>query len=113
MWLLGVMTYLFPRLLKKEWYSRTMCEWHFWMSAGGLAVMALDLTLAGLFQGWSWMGLEPWEHSIEVSQPFWVTRIFAGMAMALAQVIFLCNLYMTWAKSPAKVEEPTGAPATA
>jgi cytochrome c oxidase cbb3-type subunit 1 len=107
MWLLGVMTYLFPRLLKREWYSRRMCEWHFWLSAVGLAVMAGDLTFAGLFQGWSWMGLEVWDRSVEISQPFWVTRIFAGLAMFSAQLIFLWNLFKTWQLSR-RAEASTG-----
>jgi cytochrome c oxidase cbb3-type subunit 1 len=37
MWLLGIMTYLFPRLWRTEWYSRELCEWHYWLSALGWA----------------------------------------------------------------------------
>ncbi|MEQ8835477.1 MAG: cbb3-type cytochrome c oxidase subunit I, partial [Lacipirellulaceae bacterium] len=51
MWFFGMMTYLFPRLLKTSWYSRSLCEWHFWLSAGGIVVMFLDLSLGGMFQG--------------------------------------------------------------
>ncbi len=58
MWLLGIMTYLFPRLWRTEWYSRELCEWHFWLSAVGVFVMAADLTLAGLFQGYYWASLQ-------------------------------------------------------
>ncbi|QDT32892.1 cbb3-type cytochrome c oxidase subunit I [Thalassoglobus polymorphus] len=100
MWLLGVMTYLFPRLLKTDWYSRSLCEWHYWLSAVGLLVMAGDLTLAGLFQGWSWMGLVTWDHSYEISQPFWITRLFAGLTILSGQLCFLWNLYKTWQMSP-------------
>lgn len=100
MWLLGVMTYLFPRLLKRDWYSRSLCEWHYWLSAVGLLVMAGDLTLAGLFQGWSWMGLQTWDHSVDVSQPFWITRVFAGLVILGGQLCFAWNLYKTWSMSP-------------
>jgi hypothetical protein len=31
-----IMTYLFPRLYGREWYSRKLCEWHYWLSAVGL-----------------------------------------------------------------------------
>ncbi|MBX3444436.1 MAG: cbb3-type cytochrome c oxidase subunit I [Planctomyces sp.] len=96
MWQLGVMTYLFPRLLKQDWHSRRLCEWHFWLSAGGILVMASDLTLAGLFQGWSWMGLMHWDHSVEISQPFWVARLFAGLAIFGGQMCFAWNLFQTW-----------------
>jgi cytochrome c oxidase cbb3-type subunit 1 len=100
MWLLGVMTYLFPRLLKTGWYSRTLAEWHYWLSAVGLLVMAGDLTLAGLFQGWSWMGLQLWDHSISISIPFWATRVVAGLAILGGQLCFVWNLYQTWRRSP-------------
>lgn len=101
LWLLGVMTYLIPRLLKTEWHSRKLCEWHFWLSAGGMLVMASDLILGGLFQGWSWAALQPWEASVEVSQPFWATRLIAGLAIAGGQVVFVYNIYKTWQRSTA------------
>ena len=96
MWQLGMMTYLFPRLLGVDWYSRKLCEWHYWLSAAGMLVMAGDLILGGLFQGWSWAALQPWEDSIAVSQPFWATRVVAGIAIAGGQFVFLYNLYKTW-----------------
>ena len=96
MWLLGVMTYLFPRLLKQEWYSQTLCEWHYWLSAGGMLVMASDLILGGLFQGWSWAALQPWDASVEISQPFWAVRAVAGLAILGGQLAFVYNLYKTW-----------------
>jgi cytochrome c oxidase cbb3-type subunit 1 len=105
MWLLGVMTYLFPRILKTTWASRRLAEWHYWLSAGGILVMAGDLILGGLFQGWSWMGLQPWDHSVNISQPFWATRVGAGLAMFAGQVCFVVNLYLTWQQSPLRSRE--------
>lgn len=96
MWLLGVMTYLFPRLLGVDWYSRRLLEWHYWLSAGGMLVMASDLILGGLFQGWSWAALQPWDASVEISFPFWAVRVVAGIAIAGGQVVFVYNLYKTW-----------------
>lgn len=96
MWLQGIMTYLFPRLFKHEWYSNTLCEWHYWLSAIGLLVMATDLTLAGVFQGYWWGSLQSWDVSTEGSFPFWVVRIYAGLAMFIGQLVFIYNIYMTW-----------------
>jgi len=102
MWLLGVMTYLFPRLLKTGWYSRKLAEWHYWLSAGGMLVMAGDLILGGLFQGWSWMGLLPWDHSVTISLPFWSVRVVAGLAILGGQLCFVWNLFKTWQASPVR-----------
>lgn len=107
MWLLGIMTYLFPRIWHTDWYSRELCEWHYWLSAVGLLVMAVDLTLAGVFQGFYWASLQPWEDSVEGSMPFWILRIVAGLAMMAGQGCFFWNLYQTWRVSrgtlPARV----------
>lgn len=96
LWLLGIMTYLFPRLLGVDWYSRKLCEWHYWLSAVGLFVMASDLILAGVFQGYSWAALQPWDASIEISIPFWIVRVFAGVAMFGGLLVFCWNLWKTW-----------------
>ena len=102
MWLFGIMTYLFPRLLGREWYSAKLCEWHFWLSAGGLFVMFIDLTLAGVFQGYYWASLQPWEASVDGSQPFWITRVFAGLTMFFGMLCFLYNLWKTWPRAEEK-----------
>jgi len=96
MWLLGVMTYLIPRLLGVEWYSRRLCEWHYWLSAVGLFLMAADLIMLGVFQGFWWASLQPWDVSIEGSMPFWIFRAFAGLAMFAGLIVFLYNIYKTW-----------------
>jgi len=111
MWLFGIMTYLFPRLIGKPWYSRKLCEWHFWLSAGGVLVMATDLILAGLFQGYFWVSLQPWDVSVNGSQPFWILRVFAGLTMAAGLVCFIVNLYLTYRTAEERV--PELAPATA
>jgi len=95
LWLFGIMTYLFPRLYGRNWYSRTLCEWHYWLSAVGLFVMFLDLTMAGVFQGYYWASLQPWEASVDGSQGFWHVRVVAGLAMFGGLVCFLYNLWMT------------------
>jgi cytochrome c oxidase cbb3-type subunit 1 len=94
-WLIGIMTYLIPRLVGHDWYSRELCEWHYWLSAGGLLVMFFDLGLAGMFQGYFWASLLPWDVSVDGSQPFWIVRLFAGLAIIGGQLCFFYNLYRT------------------
>jgi len=113
MWLFGAMTYLFPRLIGKQWYSRFLCELHFWFSAVGVSVMWLDLTFAGVFQGYWWSSLFPWEVSVDGSYPFWMVRLFAGLTIAAGFVCFLINLFMTWKGSEQGDGDITMAPAAA
>jgi cytochrome c oxidase cbb3-type subunit 1 len=95
MWLLGVMTYLIPRLLKVAWYSERLLEWHFWLSAVGIGLMSFDLITLGLFQGWSWSSLMPWDHSVEISIPFWAVRLVAGLMMFAGLLVFLFHIAVT------------------
>ncbi len=104
LWLFGVMTYLFPRVLHRPWYSTRLCEYHYWLSAAGVLVMALDLTMAGIFQGYYWASLQSWDVSVDGSQPFWVTRVFAGLCMFAGLLCFLYNLWMTY-RVPQEVYE--------
>jgi cytochrome c oxidase cbb3-type subunit 1 len=101
MWIIGMMTYLFPRLLKREWASQSLIEWHYWLSTIGLAVMAADLILLGLFQGWSWAALEPWDASTEFSVPFWALRTVAGLAMFGGLIALITNIFRTLKTAPA------------
>jgi cytochrome c oxidase cbb3-type subunit 1 len=96
LWIYGYMTYLIPRLFGVEWYSRRLCVWHYWLSAGGILIMFGDLTIAGIFQGYAWAALFPWEESITLSTPFWAVRAVAGLAMFGGLLCFLYNILMTW-----------------
>ena len=97
-WILGMMTYLMPRLLgASDWYRPSWNSWHFWLSGISMLVMFFDLMIAGLIQGFQWRDLAPWEASISASTPFWFVRTIAGTAMIIGQVLFAYNILMTWA----------------
>ncbi len=113
-WIFGMMTYLMPRMLNRDWYSRKLLEVHYWLSASGIVVMVGTLTLGGLFQGWSSAALQPWDQYVEVSQPFWFVRIFAGLAMFSGLLVFLYNIFMTFraAKREGTIGQPVALPGT-
>ena len=103
MWMYGIMTYLLPRIYGRPWYSNKLLEWHFWLSAAGVFVMFLDLGLAGVFQGYYWSSMEPWDAMLAGSQPFWITRVFAGLAMFGGFFCFVYNIYMTYSGAGVRV----------
>lgn len=94
-WILGTMTYLIPRVLHRRWWSERLLAWHYWLSATGMLVMFLSLTFAGIFEGFSWGILEPWEESIAAAMPYWIFRFFTGIAIFTGQILFLTNIVMT------------------
>lgn len=98
-WILGMMMYLFPRLLNAPWHSESLLEWHYWLTMVGMVVMFLSLTFGGIFQGFSWASLSVWSESIEFAHLFWVVRLFAGLAIIAGQFCMLWNLFLTYLDS--------------
>jgi cytochrome c oxidase cbb3-type subunit I len=82
--------------LKTPWYSRGLCEWHYWLSTVGIALMSSDLIIGGLFQGYYWAALMPWDVSVDFLFPFWAVRLVAGLLMFVGLLVFLYNLLRTW-----------------
>lgn len=103
-WLMGVVTYLWPKVTGKEWWSLRLNAWHYWLSTIGTLLMFSDLTVAGLIQGFSWKALQPWESSIVGSFPYWLVRTFSGSMIAFGMVLWAYNMYRT-AKNPIKIGE--------
>jgi cytochrome c oxidase cbb3-type subunit I len=105
MWLLGVMTYLIPRLLNTAWYSEKLLEWHYWLSTVGIVLMSFDLIVLGPFQGFSWASLLPWDASIDVSIPFWAVRLVAGVLMFMGLLVFAFNIVGTYVSARSQARE--------
>lgn len=94
-WMIGSVIYMWPRLVKNEWWSPKLNSWNFWLSSIGLVFMFLDLTGAGLVQGFLWADLAQWEKSILSSMPFWHGRTIAGCMIITGQVLQVFNMYKT------------------
>jgi cbb3-type cytochrome oxidase subunit 1 len=65
--------------------------------------MFVDLTAAGLVQGFYWRDLAQWEKSVIASQPFWHARSIAGLFIVSGLLLQAFNMWMT-ARSPARTE---------
>src|SRR3982074_1367550 len=51
LWVTAGMYYVVPRLSGHELYSRSLAQWHSWITVGGFSIMAGVLTIQGLMQG--------------------------------------------------------------
>ncbi len=94
-WLIGGVTYMWPRVVGRDWWSHRLNAWNFWLASIGLVFMFLDLTGAGLVQGYLWKGLAQWEESIVSSMPFWHGRTIAGTMIIVGQLLQAFNMWMT------------------
>lgn len=111
-WIMGLFIELWPRVVGRPWQNPRHLTWHYWITLSGLILMIVDLTCAGLVQGFSWGSLSHWGESVVSSMPFWWTRTLAGLMIVGAQGIFLWELWVT-ARSPVPTAAPLPEPVVA
>lgn len=111
-WIMGMVVELWPRVVLRPWYSRRYLTWHFWLTVAGLGFMVIDLTAAGVMQGFLWRSLAHWGDSVVASIPFWWARTIAGLLIIFGQGFLFYNMWMT-ARQPAPAYEAEGLPVAA
>ncbi len=94
-WIMGMTTWLWPRLTGHDWHNRRLNHWHYWLTMIGLFLMFLDLTAAGVVHGFMNKALSPWIEIVDAMKPFWVLRTFAGGMILAGQLIFVWNMFRT------------------
>ncbi len=99
-WINGMITYLWPRVSGREWFSAKLNSWAYWLVTLGMLVMFMDLVAAGLLQGFLWRGLAQWEMSVVYSVPFWWVRTFAGTGILIGQLLLFLNMWWTARAAP-------------
>ncbi len=100
-WIIGMITWLWPRVTGREWHSPLLLSWQYWLSLVGLASMFVDLTIAGLVHGFMQANLNPWMDIIRALQPFWIVRTLAGSMIVAGAVIMAWNMWRT-VRSPGR-----------
>ncbi len=94
-WIYGMVMTLWPKVTHQPWWSTRLNSLTYWVSAISLWTMFLDLTIAGVVQGYLWQSLAPWERSLVVSMPFWHIRTLAGIGIISGAMMLAFNMWMT------------------
>jgi cytochrome c oxidase cbb3-type subunit 1 len=94
-WMIGVVTWLWPRLTGNEWYDRRLNHWQYWLMTLGLLIMFVDLMAAGLVQGAMQKNLVPWNDIVDALVPYWWIRTFAGAMILSGMGLWAWNLWKT------------------
>jgi cytochrome c oxidase cbb3-type subunit 1 len=103
-WMIGVIDWLWPRIVRREWYSNGLRSWHFWLSTAGIVIMFTDLTISGLIAGFMQRELNPWTEIVQASVPFWWVRTVSGGMLLTGLFCGLYNMLMTARKGAPYVE---------
>jgi cytochrome c oxidase cbb3-type subunit 1 len=94
-WAIGGIVHVVPKLAGKPLWSFPMGNWSFWLITLGISLMGLDLTLAGLQQGFMLMAGAEWVDSLVSIRPYWLVRTVAGALMDIGMSLLVYNLMRT------------------
>src|SRR5712664_1234148 len=95
LWATAGMYWVTARLAARELYSKSLAQWHYWLTVCGFSVMAGVLTIQGLMQGTMLQVGADFVDSMVAMKPYWFTRTLAGLTMDIGAALGMWNLYKT------------------
>src|SRR5262249_48271211 len=87
--LFGGMYYVMPRVMEREWPYPRLILWHFWLSATGVGIYFVSLTIGGWLQGIAMLDkARPFMDSVTLTIPYLQARSVGGLLMTLGHLVF-------------------------
>jgi cytochrome c oxidase cbb3-type subunit I len=108
-WAIGGTVYTIPKLMGRPIWSFKLGNWSFWLITFGISLMGIDLSAAGLQQGYMLMAGVEWLDSLVSIRPYWLVRTLAGISMDIGMTLLVYNL----ARTVIAAEQPAGQAAPA
>ncbi len=88
MMLFGACYYILPRITLREWHSKKLIKWHFWLTAIGIIIYAGALQGIGLFQGFAMNDPDvPFTDTVTMTIPYLIARSVSGILMGAGHLI--------------------------
>ncbi len=87
----GGLVHVWERLPRVR-FNRQACEWAYWLLFGGVTMMVIDLTLAGLVEARAWQSGAPWIESVRAARPYWVVRAHSAIPIGAGFVALLLGV---------------------
>jgi len=87
--LFGSVYYIMPRIAKWEWPYPTLIKTHFWLSALGVAIYVIALTVGGWLQGLAINNpTHPFIEAVNITKSYLWARSIGGTMMTLGNLLF-------------------------
>ena len=103
----GAMYYVIPRLVRHEWPSEKLINWHFYTVFAGIAIYVLGLTWAGVSQGLALLDAQlPFQVSTERSMIGLQARSVGGLILTAGHLIFAWHFWLMLRGSDQKRQRP-------
>lgn len=95
-WAFALLYLALPHLVKRPIYSRTLVEWHFWLTFVGISIYMVSMWIAGVVQGLQWLqGGIPFMETVKAMHPYFVARMLGGAMVVAGQVLLAYNVWQT------------------
>jgi cytochrome c oxidase cbb3-type subunit 1 len=103
----GGMYFVMPRITGREWPSPALIAAHFWLSAVGIAVYFVTLSIGGWLQGLAMLdATRPFMESVAVTLPYLKGRSIAGALMVAGHLAFAWHFVRLVARRKASDGRP-------
>lgn len=105
----GLIYFMLPRVLGKEWPSAALIKWHWWLSVIGITLMVVALQVGGWMQGTMMNNANiPFLTIVKSMTPFLHSRSLSGIILTAAHIIFFIHIvWMLMYKPKENRETPT------
>ena len=98
----GAVYGLLPRLTGRE-PNPLAVGVHFWLALVGVVTYVIAISVAGVLQGFAWVGGQSFIASVIAAEPMWLWRTIGGLLMVSSHVVFAFNV---WAMRPQRANAP-------
>ncbi len=104
----GAIYFIVPRITRREWLSRRLIKMHFFLSAYGIAFVALIAIFGGLQQGIGQEAFDqPWQQAAERAYPYAVFTTVIWCIILLSNIFFFMHLTVMWLRLGRRSTHPT------
>lgn len=98
----GGMYFAMPRITGREWPVPSLTAAHFWLTATGILVYFVTLSIGGWLQGLAMLdAAQPFMNSVAVTLPYLKGRSVGGALMVLGHLAFAWHFVLLLAHRPA------------
>lgn len=119
MFTFGMLYWLFPKMFRRELYSKKLANQHFWIATLGVLLYAVPMYWAGFTQGLMWQKFNPdgtlmykdFLETVDTLRPYFILRSLGGLLFITGAIMMFYNLIRTAKAGNFLAEEPAEAPA--
>jgi len=99
---IGALYHMVTRLWRREIYSVSLVNTHFWIHTMGSVIYICAMWVSGIMQGLMWRATDDYGNlvytfaeTVSAMHPYYVLRAIGGVLVLLGGLIMLYNVYMT------------------